>query len=448
MATVVEHLRAHQEDHLREFIEYLKIPCISTIDHRIRDGAEFLAEVMVRAGIKTQVMDTDGKPLVYGEAKGPEGAPTLLVYGHFDVQPADPAEGWTSPPFNPQVRSGRVYARGSGDNKGQHFAQVKAIDAYRATGTPLPITVKFLIEGEEEMGSPTLGAFVRAHKDLLQADIACSSDGSMHPSARPTIALGCRGMLYVELISRGTGKDLHSGGYGGAIQSPFWRLMEAVQSLRDKRGRVRVPGFYEAVRSLGAADKKRLDAVPDPASELSAALGELGMKMIEDPDAFYEKTLTRPNLNICGFQGGYSQDGVKTVLPGIAKAKMDFRLVVDQNPDQIFDDLCAFLKKEGFVDIEVEKMAAFFPSKTPADHSLIENILQAIEGQGSPPIVFPNFGGSVPDILFTRDLGIPSLWFPFANADSNPHAPDENIRIDLFHRGSEMAATVIEGLGE
>jgi acetylornithine deacetylase/succinyl-diaminopimelate desuccinylase-like protein len=448
MSAVIEYLRSHQEDSLRQLIEFLKIPCVSTANHRIREGAEFLAGMMDRAGIETRLMETKGLPLVYGEAKGPEGAPTLLIYGHYDVQPADFSEGWTSDPFEPEIRGGRIYARGSGDNKGQHFAQVKAVEAYKATDTPLPVTVKFLIEGEEEMGSPNLGAFVRENKKLLKADIACSSDGSMHPSGRPTISLGCRGMLYIELICRGTGKDLHSGSYGGAIDSPFWRLTEAVQSFKDKRGRVRLPGFYKAVRPLGKADRKRLFEVPDPASELTAALGERGMRQIADPDKFYEKTLTQPNLNICGFQGGYSQDGIKTVLPGVAKVKMDFRLVVDQDPDQIFKDVCAFLEKNGFDDIEAEKKAVFFPSKTPADHPLIEKILAAVERADGPPIVFPNFGGSVPDIHFTRDLGIPSLWFPLANADSNPHAPDENLRVDLLHKGSELAAAVIEGLGQ
>ncbi|MEE9256810.1 MAG: M20/M25/M40 family metallo-hydrolase [bacterium] len=448
MSAVIEHLRARREETLRELIEFLKIPCVSTTNHRVREGAEFLAGVMDRAGIETKIMETKGLPLVYGEARGPADAPTLLIYGHYDVQPAEISEGWTSDPFEPEIRGGRIYARGAADNTGQHFAQVKAVEAYGAAGTPLPINVKFLIEGEEEMGSTNLGAFVKENKYLLGADIACSSDGSMHPSSRPTISLGCRGLLYIELICRGAGKDLHSGSYGGAIESPFWRVMAAAQSLRTKGGRVRLPGFYEAVRPLGEEDRKRLAEIPDPASELTAALGEHGMRQIAEPGKFYEKTLTQPNLNICGFQGGYSQEGVKTVLPGIAKVKMDFRLVVDQDPGKIFGDVRAFLEKEGFGDNEVEKKAVFFPSKTPAGHPLIEKILTAVEAEGVPPIVFPNFGGSVPDILFTRDLGIPSLWFPFANADSNPHAPDENLRIDLLHRGSELAAAVIEGLGK
>ncbi|HBK81939.1 MAG TPA: hypothetical protein DDZ83_20090 [Nitrospinae bacterium] len=447
MSAVIEYLRSRREAHLAEFLEYLKIPCISTLNLRIQEGAEHLAALMERAGIETRIMETGGHPAVYGEAKGPEGASSLLVYGHYDVQPADIKEGWTSDPFDPDIRDGRIYARGSGDNKGQHFAQIKAIEAYRETGTKLPITVKFLIEGEEEMGSTHLREFVVKHRDLLRADIACSSDGSLHPSARPTIALGCRGLLYIELIAHGAGRDLHSGTYGGAMTSPFWRLMEAVRALRDEEVRVRVPGFYEAVRPLGEADREALAEVPNPASELTAALGEEGMRRIPDPEAFYEKTMTRPNLNICGFQGGYSQDGVKTVLPGIAKAKMDFRLVVDQDPDRIFEDVRAFMEAEGFGDIEVKRMASFYPSKTPADHPLIEKILAAVATRGEPPIVFPNFGGSVPDILFTRDLGIPSLWLPLANADSNAHAPEENIRIDIFHRGSEIASAVIDGLG-
>jgi len=447
MSAITKHLRSRREVHLGEFLEYLKIPCISTLNQCIQEGAGHLAVLMGRAGIDSRIMETGGHPAVYGEVKGPEGAPTLLVYGHYDVQPADIKEGWISDPFNPDIRDGRIYARGSGDNKGQHFAQIKAIEAYRETGIKLPITVKFLIEGEEEMGSTNLREFVVKHRELLRADIACSSDGSLHPSARPTIALGCRGLLYIELIAHGVGRDLHSGTYGGAMESPYWRLMEAVRALRDKNGLVRIPGFYEAVRPLGEADRDALARVPNPASELAAALGEEGMLRISDPDSFYKKTITRPNLNICGFQGGYSQNGVKTVLPGIAKAKIDFRLVVDQDPDQIFEDVCTFLEAEGFRDIEIKRMASFYPSKTPADHPLIEKILAVVAARGEPPIVFPNFGGSVPDILFTRDLGIPSLWLPLANADSNAHAPEENIQLDIFHRGSEIASTIIDGLG-
>ena len=446
MSAVIEHLRARREESLAQLIEYLKIPCVSTTGTHVREGGEHLAGLMERGGLETRIMETAGHPAVFGEVKGPAGAPTLLVYGHYDVQPAEMAEGWTTHPFEPDIRDGRVFARGSGDNKGQHFAQVKAVEAYRATNTAFPINLKFLVEGEEEMGSTNLGAFIAENKALLRADIACSSDGSLHPSSRPTISLGCRGLLYIELISRGSGKDLHSGTYGGAMASPFWRLIDAVRALKDENGRVRVPGFYEAVREVGAADLKAMREIPDPASELTAALGEAGMRRIPDPAAFYEKTLIQPNLNICGFQGGYSQEGVKTVLPGEARAKMDFRLVVDQDPDKLFDAVRVFLKSEGFDDIEVERKAAFFPSKTPVDHPFIEKILAAIATQGGPPIVFPNFGGSVPDILFTRDLGIPSLWFPFANADSNAHGPDENLRIDLLHRGSELAAAVIDGL--
>ncbi len=446
MSAVTDYLRSRREESLGQLIEYLRLPSISTLNTGVREAAGHLVGLMERAGVEARILPTAGQPVVYGEVRGPAQAGTLLVYGHYDVQPADLAEGWASPPFAPEVREGRLFARGAADNKGQHFAQLKAVEAFRRTNTPLPVTIKFFIEGEEEMGSPNLRPFVLGHKDLLKADVACSSDGSLHPSARPTLALGCRGMLYLELIARGAGKDLHSGTYGGAVESPFWRLIEAVRALRDERGRVRVPGFYEAVRPMGRADEEALAGIPDPASELTAALGE-GARRIPDMGAFYKKTLTGPNLNICGFQGGYSQEGVKTVIPGAARAKVDFRLVVDQEPNKLYEAVCAFLKKEGFGDVEVRKLVTFEPSKTPADHPLVQKILAAIGRGGEQPVVYPNFGGSVPDTLFTKDLGIPSVWLPLANADSNPHAPDENLRVDLFHKGSELAAAVIEGLG-
>ena len=445
MSAVIDFLRSRRKQSLVELIEYLKIPSISTLGVGVEEAAAHLAGLMDVVGIEAQILPTEGISLVYGEVKGPPDAPTMLIYGHYDVQPADISEGWSSEPFKPQVRDGRLYARGSGDNKGQHFAQIKAVQAYHQTNTKMPITLKFLIEGEEEMGSPNLRKFIQSNKELLKADIACSSDGSLHPSGRPTLSLGCRGLLYIELISHGVGKDLHSGSYGGAAPNPFWRLMEAVQCLRDGEGRVRVPGFYESVLPVGDADQDALEGIPDPEAELRAVIGE-GASRIPELSAFYEKVLTQPNLNICGFQGGYSNDGMKTVLPGSASAKLDFRLVVAQDPDKLFDDVCSFLNAEGFDDIEVRKMATFDASKTPADDPYVQKVIKAVSGFGVEPVIYPNFGGSVPDSMFTRDLGLPSVWFPLANADSNAHAPDENIDVEIFHRGCEIAATLMRGL--
>ena len=445
MSAVIDFLRARREQNLAELIEYLKKPSISTLGVGVEEAAAHLAGLMDSAGLDAQILPTEGISLVYGEVKGPPDAPTMLIYGHYDVQPADMAEGWGSEPFEPEVRDGRLYARGAGDNKGQHFAQIKAVQAYHQTNTEMPINLKFLIEGEEEMGSPNLRKFIQANKELLKADIACSSDGSLHPSGRPTLSLGCRGLLYIELLAHGVGKDLHSGTYGGPVPNPFWRLMEAVQCLRDGDGRVRVPGFYDAVLQVGDADKNALEGIPDPETELRAVIGE-GAAQIPDLSSFYVKSLTQPNLNICGFQGGYSHDGMKTVLPGSVRAKLDFRLVVEQNPNRLFDDVCSFLVAEGFNDIEVRKLATFDASKTPADDPYVQKVIKAVGGYGIEPVIYPNFGGSVPDSMFTRDLGIPSVWFPLANADSNAHAPDENIDVEIFHRGCEIAATLMGGL--
>ncbi len=445
MSAVIDFLRARREQSLAELIEYLRMPSISTLGIGVEEAAAHLAGLMNSAGIEAQILSTEGIPLVYGEVKGPPDAPTMLIYGHYDVQPADVAEGWSSEPFEPQVRDGRLYARGAGDNKGQHFAQIKAVQAYHQTNTEMPLNLKFLIEGEEEMGSPSLRKFIQANNELLKADIACSSDGSLHPSGRPTLSLGCRGLLYIELLAHGVGKDLHSGTYGGPVPNPFWRLMDAVQCLRDGEGRVRVPGFYDAVLPIGDADQDALRGIPDPETELRAVIGE-GADQIPDLSAFYARSLTQPNLNICGFQGGYSRNGMKTVLPGSVRAKLDFRLVVEQDPEGLFDDVCSFLKTEGFDDIVVRKMATFDASKTPADDPYVQKVIKAVGGYGIEPIIYPNFGGSVPDSMFTRDLKIPSVWFPLANADSNAHAPDENIDVEVFHRGCEIAATLMGGL--
>ncbi len=445
MSAVIDFLRARREQNLAELVEYLKKPAISTLGVGVQEAADHLAALMSDAGIKAQILPTEGIPLVYGEMKGHSDAPTMLIYGHYDVQPANIAEGWSSEPFDPQVRDGRLYARGAGDNRGQHFAQIKAAEAYHRTSAEVPINLKFLIEGEEEVGSPNLRKFIQSNKELLKADIACSSDGSLHPSGRPTLSLGCRGLLYVELVARGAGKDLHSGMYGGPVLNPFWRLIDAVRCLRDGEGRVRVPGFYDAVLPISDADRDALAGIPDPEAELRAVLGD-GVERIPDISAFYAKSLTQPNLNVCGFQGGYSGNGMKTVIPGTARAKLDFRLVVDQSPDEIFHQLRSFLKAEGFDDIEARKMATFDASKTPADDPYVQKVIEAVSCYGVEPVIYPNFGGSVPDKMFTRELRVPSVWLPLANADSNAHAPDENIDVELFHRGCEVAVALMRGI--
>ena len=447
MSKIISYLRENREMAVSTLVDYLKFPSISTTnDPGVSESAEFLLNFMNESGIETRILPTDGIPVVYGEILKDKHSPTLLIYGHYDVQPAEITEGWSNEPFDPVVKDGKIYARGSGDNKGQHLAQILAVRAYGQLGEELPINIKFLIEGEEEMGSPNLGKFVADNKELLKADIACSSDGSIHPSGCPTLALGCRGLLYVELRHEGVNKDLHSGTYGGALASPFWRLLDAIRVLRDPRtGQVLLPCFYDEVRSLGQADLDILNSIPNPKSELEVVLGE-NVDRITEVDSFYELTLTKPNLNICGFQGGYSQDGMKTIIPGIAVAKLDFRLVVEQNPDTIFNNLCEFLTEKGFNDIEVKKMATFQPSKTPVDNPFVKNIVNTLLSCNDKTLVYPNFGGSVPDVLFTKEMGIPSIWFPLANADTNSHGPDENLDLTLFHRGSELATYLIEGL--
>ncbi len=447
MSKIIEFLRENQNNAVSMLVDYLKFPSISTTNHPgVEKSAKFLSKLMNESGIETSILPTDGIPVVYGEILRDKNLPTLLIYGHYDVQPAEISEGWSNDPFDPVLKDGRIYARGSGDNKGQHLAQILAVRAYREVGEELPINIKFLIEGEEEMGSPNLGKFVADNKKLLKADIACSSDGSIHPSGCPTLALGCRGLLYVELRHNGVNKDLHSGTYGGALVSPFWRLLDAIRTLRDpENGEVLVPGFYDQVLPLGQADIDILNNIPNPKSELEIVLGK-NVDRISEVDSFYESTLTKPNLNICGFQGGYSQDGMKTIVPGVAVAKLDFRLVVNQNPDSIFEDLCEFLAANGFDDIDVKKMAVFQPSKTPGDNPFVKKIVQTLLSCSKETLVYPNFGGSVPDVLFTKEMKIPSVWFPLANADTNSHGPDENLDLDLFHRGSELAVHLIEGI--
>lgn len=443
MDDVFAYVARHRQRFIDELCQLLRQPSISAQNVGVEECAELVRGFVAAAGVDARLVPTAGHPVVFGERRTPGATRTVLMYGHYDVQPPEPLDAWLTPPFEPSIRDGRIYARGAGDNKGQLFAHVKAVEAILATRGRLPIDVKLLFEGEEEMASVHLPEFVAAHRDLLRADVAYSSDGPMHPQG-PLVFFGCRGILKLELTATGARRDLHSGNYGGVAPAPAVRLAQAVASLWDRRGRVAVRGFYERVLRPTAADLRLLRAVPFDAKAVASELGVAPVGRLRGA-AYYRRLLLEPNLNVAGLGAGYVGPGFKTSIPREARARLDARLVMDQTPDEIEAKIRAHLRRAGFGDVAVRRVGgSFLPSRTPVDHPLGRAVIRAVErGWGRPPIVLPNLGGGLPDYLFTQTLGLPSLWVPYAPHDEANHAPNEHTTIEAFINGIRTTAAAL-----
>ena len=442
MNDIFEYIDTHQGRFVEELCALIRQPSISAQNVGIAECAELVRRLMSEAGAEARLIPTPGFPVVFGEVKAPGAKRTVLIYGHYDVQPPEPLEAWETPPFEPSIRNGRIYARGAGDNKGQMFAHLKAVEAILRTRGKLPVNLKLCVEGEEEILSKHLPAFVSAHRDLLSADVVYSSDGPMHPTG-PMVYFGCRGTLYLELTAHGAKRDLHSGNYGGVAPAPAGRLAQALASLWSSRGRVAVSGLYDRVRKPSPADRRVLRAIP---FEEESVRNDLGCLPLTGPGgrAYYRRLLLQPNLNVAGLTSGYQGTGMKTIIPHVARAKLDARLVMDQDPDEIEEKIRVHLKRRGFGDVEVNRLGAVPPSRTPVDHPLGKAVVRAVEqAWGRRPVIVPNLGGTIPDYLFTRVLGLPSIWVPYAPHDEANHAPNESITLEGFINGIRSTAVAL-----
>ena len=403
---------------------------------------------MENVGISTRLLETAGAPVVFGEVRSEGKAPTLLIYGHYDVQPPEPLEAWTSPPFDPTVRNGRIYARGVGDNKGQLYAQLMGVKAHLNVSGSVPINVKFLFEGEEENGSTHLEPFVNTHKELLRSDLVYTSDGPVHESGRHIVAMGVRGMLYLELTAKCANRDLHSGNWGGPIPDAVWQTVELLSTLRDpKTGRVLLDGFYDKVLPITEDERRALRLIPLDRAKVARELG-LDKNELPSIEEFYERLMFRPTLNICGFSSGYVGMGMKTIIPSTAKVKMDFRLVAEQNPQEIFEKLVRHIEGQTR-HVTVKALDQTKPSRTPITNQYTKPIIEAVrQAVGEEPLLFPVLGGTLPDYVFTQILGLPSIMVPYANFDEMNHAPNENLAIANFVMGIKCCAAVLNQLSE
>lgn len=445
MQDIFKYIDENRDHYLEELFTLLRQPSISTQDVGVNECAQLLTQILQRAGVEARIFQTPRHPIMFGEIRSPGARKTLLVYGHYDVQPPDPLDLWKFPPFEPTVCNDRIYGRGTADNKGQLFAHIKAAEAVMRVRGRTASNVKFVFEGEEEISSPNLGPFIEAHRELLKADACLVSDGPKHESGRPTIVCGLKGMLYIELQAKGANRDLHSM-RAAMVPSPVWRLVHVLASLKDRNGRVLISGFYDPVRQPTAAELQAVRKIP---SQAVTVRQELDVEdLLGGDDAYYYNMSFSPTCNIAGIQAGYTGSGAKTVLPCRAFAKIDFRLVPDQRPQEVLGRLREHLEAHGFADIEIVQHGELMPSRTPVDHPYVQLVSEAIRhATNQEPIVFPSMGGSGPDYLFTNVLGLPSVWLPLSPHDSNNHAPNENIKMEDFFEGIKIGATIIERMG-
>ncbi len=438
-----------KDDLQQELEEFLKMPSISAQSGNgsgFRECAEWVRDKLQEAGAESQLMETNGHPVVYAEVG--DGDHTLLSYGHYDVQPPEPLDLWESEPFDPTVRDGSIYARGVADDKGDVMARIQALRLYIEEHGEPPFKLKFLIEGEEEVGSPNLAPFVHENRELLAAD-ACIWEGSMKDDAgRPMIFCGTKGMAYVELRAKGASHDLHSM-YGGLAPNPAWRLVQALRTIKDAYGEITLDGLNELIEPPSEKDLEAIEKIPFDEAGLKASWGvESFDRNLTGEDALKEMLL-RPTANIAGIESGYTGPGAKTIVPSEAFVKMDFRLVSGQSPGPVVDLLRSHLERRGFEDIEVVEMHGVEAAKTPVDSPVVLTAQETWKDIGyEEPVVYPTIGGSGPTSLITDGLGIPTIMTgSVLNPDSRIHSPNESARLEDYFESVRYFARFFERFG-
>ncbi len=442
------YLEANLDRSLAELGRLVAQPSISAQKIGLHECAALVGEMLKARGFSVQIHPTAGSPIVFAERTG-KSDQTLLIYNHYDVQPPEPLELWETPPFEPSIRNGKMYGRGVSDDKGHLVSRLHAIDALLAEGE-LPCTVKFIIEGEEETASVNLAKFVNEHTDLLKADACLWEFGGVDHTDTPQEYLGLRGILYVELSLDLLGTDVHSGLGGSIFPNAAWRLVWALNTLKGPDERILVPGFYDDVQPPSARDRELMEALPDPSDNYKSRYGVpyFTKGLTGGTDLKIEEVFT-PTCTICGLTAGYQGPGSKTVLPARASAKVDFRLVPNQNPEKILASLRAHLDAHGFRDIQIENLGGDFPARTDPDHPFIKLVVDtAKEVYDKPMAVIPITGGSGPNHPFIHVLGLPVATGGMGYPDTRTHAPNENIRIDLYLKHARHVARIIAELGK
>lgn len=441
MEEILSYLELQKDRYLDELKSLLAIPSVSTNKENTEDlqrCARWIADHMRSIGLQNvQIIPTPGHPVIYAEWLGVPGKPTVLFYGHYDVQPPEPLELWTSPPFEATVRGDNLYARGAADDKGQVFIHLKSIEAYLRNGGTLPVNIKLLVEGEEEIGSENLEGFVKEHSTMLDADLVLISDSGMFAADTPSICYGLRGLTYMQVDVVGPNKDLHSGSFGGTVHNPIQALSEMIAKLHDGNGRITIPGFYKDVLPLTKREREAFKKLPFTDRKYAA---ELGVKTLYGEKGYttLERVWARPTLECNGIWGGFTGDGAKTVLPSRASAKISMRIVPNQTAAKTTKLFEQYIKKIApkTVSVTVRNLHSGEPALTPIDSPGVRAAVLALEkGFGKKP-VYQREGGSIPIVVqFKRLLGIDTVLLGFGRPDENAHAPDEFINLNNFYGG-------------
>ncbi len=437
----IEYAEEHHERFLAELLEYLRIPSVSTDAAHKPDVArcsEWLADHLRAIGVKSVVVEqTDGHPIVYAEHIDDPSKPTYLLYGHYDVQPPDPLDLWESPPFEPTIRDGKIFARGATDDKGQVFCHLKAIESHLATNGHLPVNLKMIIEGEEEVGSVHLEGWVKANRERLKCDSVIISDSSMYAKGVPSIMYALRGLAYFELKVTGPSHDLHSGLFGGAVPNPINVIAQIIAQLTDADGRIAVPGFYDDVRALTDEERAEFAELPFSEAEFLAETGAKGTRG-EAGYSTIERTTARPTLDCNGIWGGFTGEGAKTVLPSYACAKFSCRLVPDQNPGRVEELVRAYIEQiaPDSVSIDFKQHHGGWPVITERDNPSVLAAMRAFEKCWSKTPVFIRGGGSIPVVAtFDQVLNAPTVLMGFGYNDDRLHSPNEKFDLECFEAG-------------
>jgi len=441
---IYEHIDAHHQNFIKDLVRLVKQPSVSAKNEGIQECARMVEEIMRNVGFSTKfIREKKGNPVIYGELKAKKSQKTLLFYNHYDVQPPEPLEEWICDPFSAEIREGKIYGRGVSDNKGNIVSRLKAVQAFLETIGEVPVNVKFVIEGEEEVGSSNLPLVIKRYKDLFSADAAIWEFGGTDRQGRPIIYLGLKGVLSVELEAKGASRDVHSAN-APLIPNPAWRLIWALNALKNERDEILIEGFYDDVETPSKEEIACLNKIPFEEEEEKK---ELGLKeflhKLSGLDAL-KALLYKPTCTINGFLSGYTGAGSKTVLPNKATVKLDFRLVPRQMPEKILKKLVKHMKSCGFGDIRVIDQGSTEPVKTPITDRFVQTVVKTAEKvYNKRAVVYPTSAGSGPMHLFRNWLGYPIVSVGCAHAESRGHAPNENITIDGFVQGTKFVAAII-----
>ena len=449
------YVQTNRQRMLDELKDFLRIPSISTFPENKPDvdrAARFVADALTAAGLEhVEVIPTAKHPLVYADWLHAPGKPTVLCYGHYDVQPPDPVELWHTPPFEPTERDGNLYGRGTADDKGQMYMHIKAVEALRATTGTLPLNLKFLIEGEEEVGGESITKYVEENPGKLKADVALISDTSMYAEGIPTLCIGLRGLIYTEIEATGPARDLHSGLYGGAAPNAVFGLVELLAKMKDADGRIQIPGMYDDVAAPAPAESKSWAELPFNEAEFLAR--EVGSTQLTGEPGYsvFEKTWARPTLEVHGIAGGFTGAGAKTVIPAKATAKVSMRMVPHQDPDKVIAAFKDFVRDNtpAGIKTEVRVLSTGSGLQVDPDHPAIRVAAKVFGEILGRPTVFTRSGGSIPIVGdFARNLGIPSILMGFGLPDDGLHSPNEKYKLENFYTGIITVAHFFKQYGD